>query len=201
MHGDGMALSQVSDGVQPQLLRRETSSAVPRHFWQSFSDEGLIQASECRYRRLLNGKPLGQTNNVFPGVGVLSMLQCFTARLVARFVLCCLGVMMLFTAIADAQSALSLTGQLRSAYPQSTLAEPIAAVARSCSSISSLSRRCYFTFDKECKKRGESKEHCTRMSGFCVRSSSMHNVSWTMSLRSAANLSNFAKAGYLRSYP
>ncbi len=95
------------------------------------------------------------------------MLQCFTARHVARLAYYCLGVMMLFTAIADAQSALSLTGQLRSAYPQSTFAEPIAAVARSCSSISSLSRRCHFTFDKDCKKRGESKDHCTRMSGFC----------------------------------
>jgi hypothetical protein len=68
---------------------------------------------------------------------------------------------------ANAQSVLSFTGQLRSAYPQSTLAEPIAAVERTCSSISSKSRRCFFTFFKECQKRGESKEHCTRMSGFC----------------------------------
>ena len=68
---------------------------------------------------------------------------------------------------ASAQSALSFTGQLRSAYPQSTLAEPVAAVPRTCSSISNLSRRCFFTFGKECKARGESKDHCTRMSGFC----------------------------------
>jgi hypothetical protein len=68
---------------------------------------------------------------------------------------------------AAAQSALSFTGQLRSAYPQSTIAEPAAAIAKTCSSISSMSRRCFFTFYKECEKRGESKEHCTRMRGFC----------------------------------
>jgi hypothetical protein len=71
------------------------------------------------------------------------------------------------TSGATAQSALSFTGQLRSPFPQSTLAEPVAAVARTCSSISSLSRRCFFTFYKGCEKRGGSKEHCTRMSGFC----------------------------------
>jgi hypothetical protein len=71
------------------------------------------------------------------------------------------------TSNVAAQSVLSFTGQLRSAYPQSTLAEPVAAIERSCSSISSLSRRCFFTFYKGCEKRGESKEHCTRMSGFC----------------------------------
>jgi hypothetical protein len=68
---------------------------------------------------------------------------------------------------AAAQSVLSFTGQLRSVYPQSTLAEPVAAVERTCSSVSSLSRRCFFTFYKGCEKRGDSKEHCTRMSGFC----------------------------------
>jgi hypothetical protein len=71
------------------------------------------------------------------------------------------------TSDATAQSVLSFTGQLRSVYPHSTLAEPVAAIERSCSSISSLSRRCFFTFYKGCEKRGESKEHCTRMSGFC----------------------------------
>ena len=95
------------------------------------------------------------------------MSQRFTARLVAFLALCCVGLMAFGTTRADAQSALSFTGQLRSAHPQSTIAEPIAAVARTCSSISSLSRRCHFTFDKECKKRGESKDHCIRMSGFC----------------------------------
>jgi hypothetical protein len=71
------------------------------------------------------------------------------------------------TPMAAAQSALSIAGQVRSAFPQSPLAEPAAAVARTCSSISSLSRRCFFTFYKECEKRGDSKEHCARMSGFC----------------------------------
>jgi hypothetical protein len=91
----------------------------------------------------------------------------FTAHLVALLTFCCVGVMVVGTTSAAAQSALSFTGQLRSVHPQSTIAEPIAAVARTCSSISSLSRRCHFTFDKACKKRGESKDHCIRMSGFC----------------------------------
>jgi hypothetical protein len=81
--------------------------------------------------------------------------------------LCWAGAAVLSLSGANAQGALSFTGQLRSAYPQSPMAEPAAAVARTCSSISSLSRRCHFTFDKACKKRGESKDHCIRMSGFC----------------------------------
>ena len=45
------------------------------------------------------------------------------------------------------------------------LAEPVASNA--CSSTSSLSRRCHFTFGQACKARKESPEHCTRMSGYC----------------------------------
>jgi hypothetical protein len=90
-------------------------------------------------------------------------------RAAARLVFLGLACLLTLGASQDAtaQSALSFTGQLRSAYPQSTLAEPVAAVERTCSSISSLSRRCFFTFYKACEKRGESKAHCTRMSGFC----------------------------------
>ena len=45
------------------------------------------------------------------------------------------------------------------------LIEPVAANA--CSSTSSLSRRCHFTFGSACKARKESPEHCTRMLGYC----------------------------------
>jgi hypothetical protein len=69
--------------------------------------------------------------------------------------------------LAEAQGVLSFSGQIKSAYPQSTMIEPVATVSAACSSISNLSRRCFFTFAKSCKARGESKDHCTRMSGFC----------------------------------
>lgn len=88
-------------------------------------------------------------------------------RIIPALVVAILTTLALIPSEASAQSALSFTGQLRSVYPQSTMAEPTAAVARTCSSISSLSRRCHFTFAKSCKARGESKDHCTRMSGFC----------------------------------
>lgn len=52
------------------------------------------------------------------------------------------------------------------ALPQ-TIPVQAAAPSNTCSSISSMSRRCHFTFAAECKKRGESKAHCTRMAGFC----------------------------------
>ena len=78
-----------------------------------------------------------------------------------------LGAVMVFGSPAEAQGLLSFAGQAKAAFPQSRIAEPIAAIPRLCTSISSKSRRCYFTFYKACEKRGESKEHCARMSGFC----------------------------------
>jgi hypothetical protein len=82
-------------------------------------------------------------------------------------VLGCAAVLLRAPSTVEAQGVLSFSGQIRSAYPQSTMIETIATVSATCSSISNLSRRCFFTFDKSCKARGESKDHCTRMSGFC----------------------------------
>ncbi len=69
--------------------------------------------------------------------------------------------------VASAQTTFAAAGQFISVYPRSKMAEPVAVVPRTCTSISSKSRRCFFTFAKNCKARGASKEHCTRMSGFC----------------------------------
>ena len=69
--------------------------------------------------------------------------------------------------IAQAQTSLSFTAQLKSTFPQSRAVETAAVGSRLCSSISSLSRRCHFTFAAECKARGETADHCTRMAGFC----------------------------------
>jgi hypothetical protein len=77
------------------------------------------------------------------------------------------GLLVVGSIGVHAQASLSFAGQLRSAHPQSLLPTPVASMPKACSSISSLSRRCYFTFDKECKARGESRDHCIRMSGFC----------------------------------
>ena len=85
----------------------------------------------------------------------------------------CLGLLAVCVAViispasSQAQGVLAFSGQLKSAYPQSTVVEIAAATSRACSSISSKSRRCFFTFAKDCKARGESQEHCTQMSGFC----------------------------------
>ena len=43
----------------------------------------------------------------------------------------------------------------------------VASADRQCTSISSKSRLCHFTFAAECKKRGETKQHCAQMDGFC----------------------------------
>jgi hypothetical protein len=45
-----------------------------------------------------------------------------------------------------------------------SLIEPVSNV---CSSTSSVSRRCHFTFNRECKARAESPDHCKRMMGYC----------------------------------
>jgi hypothetical protein len=45
-----------------------------------------------------------------------------------------------------------------------SLIEPVSNV---CSSTSSVSRRCHFTFNRECKARKESADHCKRMTGSC----------------------------------
>jgi len=98
------------------------------------------------------------------------MLQAFWVGRSRRFLALIVAVSSMLTIVggpADAQGVLSFTGQVRSAYPQSTMAEAAAAGTRTCSSISSLSRRCFFTFAKECKKRGESRAHCLQMDGFC----------------------------------
>ncbi len=80
-----------------------------------------------------------------------------------------LALLFLGSSQADAQGLLGLPKSLSavgSELPQSQVIDTIAA-SSTCSSISSLSRRCHFTFDAECKKRGESKGHCIRMAGFC----------------------------------
>ena len=92
---------------------------------------------------------------------LISRLRCMRACLAL------LGALYALSGAAEGQGVLGFTGQIRSALPQSTVVEPVAAVSRTCSSISSKSRRCHFTFALDCKKRGETREHCTRMSGFC----------------------------------
>lgn len=59
------------------------------------------------------------------------------------------------------------SGGVAGAVKQSRIVELAATTERQCTSISSKSRRCHFTFATECKKRGAGKEHCTRMDGFC----------------------------------
>jgi len=90
----------------------------------------------------------------------------FGDRWLIALILGLAGVLLASNTSAQAQGVLSFTGQVRSAYPQSTLVEA-ATATRTCSSISSLSRRCFFTFAKACKKRGESRAHCLQMDGFC----------------------------------
>ena len=58
-------------------------------------------------------------------------------------------------------------GGVSGAVNQSLMVERVAAGEKQCTSISSKSRRCHFTFGVECKKRKAGKEHCTRMDGFC----------------------------------
>ena len=63
--------------------------------------------------------------------------------------------------------AVSGVGGGRPALSQSLIIVPAGGTDRQCTSISSKSRRCHFTFAVECKKRGQSKQHCTQMDGFC----------------------------------
>ncbi len=59
------------------------------------------------------------------------------------------------------------------ARPATPIASPVAhqsliePVSNVCSSTSSLSRRCHFTFNRECTARKESPDHCKRMMGYC----------------------------------
>ena len=55
----------------------------------------------------------------------------------------------------------------RPALNRSRVIVPAGGTDRQCTSISSKSRRCHFTFALECKRRGESKQHCAQMDGFC----------------------------------
>ena len=85
-------------------------------------------------------------------------MTVLTAIRSTLFGLLCLGASL---GAAQARALGSATAPLGS----QRLIEPVASNA--CSSTSSLSRRCHFTFGNACKARKEHPEHCARMLGYC----------------------------------
>ena len=80
------------------------------------------------------------------------------------------SILLIGTPNAEAQGVLGLPKTLTADRAEQLSQSPsvqTAAISNTCSSISSLSRRCHFSFNADCKKRGESKAHCSQMAGFC----------------------------------